>query len=226
MMQGSHIAICENEIVELGNKLCETLVTLTQRYPHFLSSVQSEFSINRYLEAIDSLEWYFEQSNTLAPEITISLFGELKNKVHKVLHLYELERQNDEGYKDPVTHMNAIMEAGEKIPNHFGKRYGLKHGDVKALWLTTPVFVERLLRKRIGEAVARNGSRTGHYLYTRRRYKLTEEQAKRLVDDMWANQITESKVFYELFDRDKLIEHRLAADIQERIRQIIADFGA
>ena len=226
MMQGSHIAICENEIVELGNKLCETLVTLTQPYPHFLSSVQSEFSINRYLEAIDSLEWYFEQSNTLAPEITISLFGELKNKVHKVLHLYELERQNDEGYKDPVTHMNAIMEAGEKIPNHFGKRYGLKHGDVKALWLTTPVFVERLLRKRIGEAVARNGSRTGHYLYTRRRYKLTEEQAKRLVDDMWANQITESKVFYELFDRDKLIEHRLAADIQERIRQIIADFGA
>ena len=226
MEQDSHIAVCENEIVELGNKLCEALVTLSQPYPHFLSSVRSEFSFNRYLEAIDSLEWYFEKNNTLAPETTISLFEELKNKVNKALHLYELERQNDDGYKDPVTHMNALMEADEKIPNHFGKRYGLKHGDVKALWLTTPVFEERFLRKRIGEAVARNGSRTGHYLYTRRRYKISEAQAKKLVDDMWANQTTESKVFYELFDRDKLVEHRLAAHSQERIRQIIADFGA
>lgn len=225
MSYKTQIQILENEINELGDKLCEILVPLKQPYSSFLSFLKMSFSSNRYPTAIADLEWYFNEHSVVLPESALTLWANIKNKADKSLHLYELERQSDDGYKDPITHMNVLTAADQDTPNDFGKRYGLNDTDVKCLVMISPGFEERFIRNRIGDAVARNGARTGHYIFTKRRYKLTQEQAQFLVDEIWENPKSVSKVFYELLDWEKLLKCRLAEDNQERIRQIRADFG-
>lgn len=225
MSYKNQIQTYENEIKELGEMLCEILVSMKEPYPSFLIFLRMKFSGNRYPAAIASLELCLEEHQMVLPEATLEIWVDIKNKADEALHLYDLERQSDDGFKDPITHMNVLTAADEDTPDDFGKRYGLDEGDVKCLWLVSPGFEERFIRERIEDAVANNRARYGQYRYTKRRYKLTEEQAKRLVDDIWGNSKTVSKVFYELLDWEKLLLCRLAEDNQERVRQIKANFG-
>ncbi len=215
----------ENEIKELGEKLCETLVSIKQPYSSFLSFLRLKFLGNRYPAAIASLKWCIEEHQLDLPEAALELWVMIKNKADSASQLYVMERKSDNGYKDPFTHMNALVEAKADIPSDFGKRYCIDEGAVKCLTLTSPGYEERFIRSRIGEAIARNGSRSGHYIYAKRRYKLTEEQAKRLVDELWDNQDTVSKTFFEFLNRGKLVKYRLSKKYQEEVLQIVADFG-
>ena len=183
------------------------------------------FARDDYPEAIASLEWALEENSLVLPDAAQPTWTEIKSKADQALDLYRLERQSDEGYKDPFTHMNVLMRTDEDVPNDFGKRYALSAGDVKCLWLISPGFEERFIRERIGEAIARNGARSGHYIYTKRRYKLTKAEAERLVDDMWENPNTVSKIFHELLDQEKLLKCRLDEESQERVMQIRADYN-
>lgn len=225
MSYKNRIETIEHEIKELSETLYKALVPLEEPYPSFFSFLNMEFTRGDYPEAIASLEWALGQRRLTLPDTAKPTWDDIKIKAGQAHEFYKLERQGDESYKDPVTHMNALTAADEDIPNDFGKRYGLSAGDVKCLWLISPGFEERFIRQRIAEAVARNGSRDGHYIFTKRRYKLTEKQAKRLVDDIWGNLTSVSKVFHELLDQEKLLRCRLAEEHQDRVLQIRADYS-
>lgn len=224
MSYKDEIKICESEIKTLGARLSEILEPLIQ--PDTLSWFQHDFSIDNYPEAIEAIKWHLAEQTVVLPDSALSIWSDIKNKANKAKGLYELERQSDDGFKNPITHMNALMEAGDRVPDPdgFAKRHGLSQGAVKALWLTSPIFEERFIRERIGKAIARNGARTGHYIFIKRRYKFTQEQAERLADDIWENPKTVSKVFYDLLDWKKLVQCRLIEDAQEEVLQIHADY--
>lgn len=225
MSYKNEIETIEHEIKELSKILHKALVPLDEPYPSFLTFLDMKFARDDFPEAIASLEWALEDNRLILPDTAQPIWADMKTKAGQALDLYRLERQSDEGYKDPITHMNVLTAANEDTPNDFGKRYGLSAGDVKCLWLISPGFEERFIRKRIEKAIARNGARSGHYIYTKRRYKLTKTEAERLVDDMWENPNTVSKVFHELLDQEKLLRCRLDEENQERVVQIRADYN-
>lgn len=224
MSYESQIQNLEIKIRELGHNLCAILAPLPQPYPSFLAFVKMRFSGNRYPKAISDLKWFFKEHNAALPETALSIWQEINNKADEAKHLYELKRQSDDGHKDPITHMNVLMEAGDDIPDEFSKRYGLYEGEVKCLWLVAPGFEERFIRERIGNAVARNGARSGHYIFTKRRYRLTYEQAQRLVDEIWDNPKAVSQVFHELLNWEKLVSCRLSKEHQKEVRHIKSRF--
>lgn len=219
------IETLETEIKALGERLCEILVSIQEPYQSFLSFLKMDFSGNSYPAAIDSVEWWLEKHRPTFPKPALELWVDIKNKSDSARQFYALERQSDGGYQNPIKHMNVLMEADDDIPDGFGKRYGISDGAVKCLWLVDPTFEERFIRKRIAAAVARNGSRTGHYIFTKRRYKFSEAQAKHLVDDIWKNPNIVSRVFHEMLNWDKLVRCRIAQVHQEETLQVRADFG-
>lgn len=226
MSYKNKIEIHENKIRELGDRLCKILVSIKEPYPSFLAFLSMQFTGNRYPAAIASLEWSIEEHSVILPEEASKVWKDIKKNADDAKQLYALEREKDDGFKNPIIHMNALMEADDDIPPEFGKRYDLDEGDVKCLWLISPGFEEQFIRKRIKDAVIHNKAKYGQYRYTKRRYKLTEAQAERLVNDIWENPNRVSKVFYDLLDWDKLLQCRLDKDNQERVRQIQADFNA
>jgi len=224
MSYKNQIESIEHEIKELSEILYKSLIPLDEPYPSFLVFMDMNFARDDYPDAISSLEWALGENKLVLPDAAQPIWADIKIKAERALDLYRLERQSDEGYKDPITHMNALMVADNEIPKDFSKRYGLSNGDVKCLWIISPGFEERFIRQRIGNAAARGAAHYGQCRHAKRRYKITKEEAERLVDDMWENPNTVSKVFYELFDEDKLLRCRLGEEDQERVLQIRADF--
>lgn len=223
MPYATDIQSLEDEINKLGESLCKLLKPAldTDR----LRGLEFSFLFKHYWSAIESIEWYIEEKILTLPETALDNWTQLKTHADKAKKLYALQRESDGGFTNPITHMNALMKADDKIPDGFNKRYGLKRGGAKSLWLANPSFEERFVRKRISGAVARGGNRTGHYIFIKRRYKLTDTQSKRLVDDMWENMSVVSKVFHEFIDAEWLINCRLTDRAQDQVRQIQADFG-
>ena len=224
MSYKKEIETTEHEIKELSEILYKYLIPLDGPYPSFFVFLNMKFARDDYPEAISSLEWAFGENKLILPDAAQPIWADIKIKADRALDLHRLERESDEGYKDPITHMNALMVADNEIPKDFSKRYGLSNGDVKCLWLISPGFEERFIRRRIGNAAARGAAHYGQCRHAKKRYKITKEEAERLVDDMWENPNIESKVFYELFDEDKLLECRLGEENQERVLQIRANF--
>lgn len=224
MSYKNEIETIEHEIKELSEILCESLVPLDEPYPSFFAFLNMKFARDDYPDAISSLEFQLEMNNLILPDVAQSIWVDIKTKADRALDLHRLEREGDKGYKDPITHMNALMAADNEIPKDFSKRYGLNNGDVKCLWLISPGFEERFIRRRIGDAAARGAAHYGQCRHAKKRYKITKEEAERLVDDMWENPNIVSKVFYELFDEDRLLRSRLGEESQERVLQIRADF--
>jgi len=225
MSYKSKIETLEREIKELSEILYKTLVPLDEPYPSFLAFLNMDFASDDYPEAIDSLEWALEDNKPTLPDTAVPIWTDIKIKAERALDLFRLERENDEGYKDPITHMNVLTARGEDTPNDFAKRYGLSAGDVKCLWMISPGFEESFIRQRIADAAARGAAHYGQCRYVKKRYRLTKEHAERLVDDMWKNPNRVSKVFHALLDEDKLLRCRLAEEYQERVLQIRADFN-
>ena len=225
MSYKNKIESIEHEIKELSEILYKALVLLEEPYPSFFIFLNMEFACDDYPEAIASLEWALEDNRLILPDTAQPIWADIKTKADQALDLYRLERQGDEGYKDPVTHMNVLTAADEDTPNDFGKRYGLSAGDVKCLWLISPGFEERFIRQRIADAAARGAAHYGQCRYVKRRYNLTKEQAERLVDDMWENPNTVSEVFNEVLGHEKLLQCRLDEEHQERVLQIRADYN-
>lgn len=219
------IEIIEHEIKELSETLLKALGQLDEPHPSFFTFLGMEFARDDYPEAIASLEWALDDNRFVLPDVVQPIWADIKTKADLALDLYRLERESDEGYKDPITHMNVLTAADEDTPNDFGKRYGLSAGDVKCLWLISPGFEERFIRQRIADAAARGAAHYGQCRYVKKRYRLTKEQAERLVDDMCKNPKTVSKVFHELLDKEKLLRCRLDEENQERILQIRADYN-
>ena len=225
MSSKNKIETIEHEIKELSEILYKALLPLDEPYPSFLTFLNMSFACDDYPEAIASLEWALEDDKIILPDIAQSIWAEIKIKADRALDLYRLERQGDEGFKDPITHMNVLTAADEDTPNDFAKRYGLSAGDVKCLWMISPGFEERFIRQRIADAAARGAAHYGQCRYVKRRYNLTKEQVERLVDDMWNNPNTVSKVFNEVLDQEKLLQCLLDEEHQERVLQIRADYN-
>ena len=222
MSYSDKIEALEIEIRALGIEFAELIKSSLG--PEYLLSIESDFYCNDYSEALDQLDWHIENQSLILSDTASRLFVKIKSNIRKVKSLYENERRIDGGFKHPVLHMDALMQKGDEIPNRFGKRYGISELAVKGLWLSTPAFEERFIRERIGQAVARNGARTGHYIFAKRRYELTDEQVRRLVDDMWENPNTISNVFHELLDREKLVLCRLTESAQNQVLEVQANF--
>lgn len=219
------IETIEHEIKELSESLHKILTLVDEPYPSFLTFLKMDFDRDDYPQAIASLEWTLKENRLVLSDTARHIWEDLKIKADQALDFYRLERQSDDGYKDPIAHMNVITAANEDIPRDFGKRYGLSAGDVKCLWLISPGFEERFIRERIADAAARGAAFYGQFRYVKKRYKLTEEQAQRLVDDMWNNPNTVSSVFHELLDQEKLLRCRLGEEHQDRVLQIKADYN-
>ena len=225
MSYKSKIETLEHEIKELSEILCKVLVPLDELRPSFLVFLNMEFERDDYPEAIASLEWALKDNRLILPDTAQPIWADIKIKADQALDFYRLERQGDEGYKDPITHMNILTVTDEDIPNDFGKRYGLSAGDVKCLWLISPGFEERFIRQRIADAAARGAAHYGQCRYAKQRYKLTKEQAERLVNDMWESPNTVSKVFHELLGHEELLRCRLDEEAQKRVLQIRTDYN-
>lgn len=225
MSYKSEIATLEHEIKGLSEILYEAMLPLDEPYPSFLIFLNMKFARDDYSEAIASLEHVLEHNMLVLPDTAQQTWADIKIKADQALDLYRLVRQSDEGYKDPITHMNVLTPTDEDIPKHFGKRYGLSAFDVKCLWLISPGFEEKFIRQRIADAAARGAAHYGQCRFAKQRYKLTKEQAERLVDDMWENPNTVSKVFHELLGEEELLRCRLGEEHQERVLQIRADYN-
>lgn len=223
MSSDEKIEKLEKRIERLGTNLCDTLKPHIDH--HALSSIKSDFMFNRYSEAIESINWFKTEKELNSPSSAIETWEDIQRSVAEVKELYEFQRKNDGGYKDPITHMNALMIAGDEIPRNFGKRYDISSGAVKSLWLTSPAFEERFIRARIRQAKERNGARTGHYIYTKRRYRISDDQARTLVDGMWKKPNSVSNHFHKIFDRTKLIQCRVNDYGKEEMRKILEAYA-
>lgn len=207
----------EDELKDLGEKIGETLKPELES--NKLHGLRSAFIFNRYLDVVNSLDWFISEKTIELSDHANDILCMMKDKITEVKNLYQLQRENDDGYKDPISHMNALVAAGHDTPRNFSLRYDISPGVEKCLWLTSPDFEESFIRNRIKAAIERNGSRAGHYILTRRRYQITEEQAKDLVNDIWDNPNTVSEVFHKLLDREKLIECRISEDARNEVRE-------
>jgi len=225
MSYKNEIETIEHEIKELSEILYKALVPLDEPYPIFFTSLNTSFACNDYPEAIASLEWAIEDDKVNLPDTAKPIWANIKIKAVRALGLYKLERQSDEGFKDPINHMNVLAAAGEDVPNNFAKRYGLHAGDQKCLSMISLGNEERFIRQRIADAAARGAAHYGQCRYVKRRYDLTKEQAECLVNDMWENPSIPSKLFHELIDQEKLLGCLLSKEGQERILQIRADYS-
>lgn len=209
----------------MGKELCDLFDDDESDPTRWVVFMDMDFNAADFEEGLSRLDWGLRSKGLELPERGLVLKDDIERKTRTLRHLYARKLARSDGFKDPIAHMNALMKANEKIPDDFHRRYGLIRGETKALWLATPTFEERLCRERIAAAVVRKGNRSGHYIYMQRRLKLSDEDTKRLVDDMWENPDKVSKIFYELFDWERLIEVTLTEAAQTDVRRIQAQYG-
>jgi len=151
----------EDEINKLGESLCKLLKPAldTDR----LRSLESSFLFKHYWSAIESIEWYIDEKILTLPETALDNWTQLKTHADKAKKLYALQRESDGGFTNPITHMNALMKADDKIPDGFNKRYGLKRGGAKYnrnVWSMTCGKTRVLFRRFFTSSLTPNGLST------------------------------------------------------------------